>query len=294
MRSRNTSFFDLLIFYGTLTAFVGSVIAVFIFLLLPTQKQQEDEYTEQVPEVLTQPLTTDTWALFDTKTGIVLAGKNLDAERPIASVSKLFTAVAVMKSDKQNDAFTITEADISTEGRSGKLQYGEMVTPYMLLFPLLIESSNDAATAIARYLDDEFKAVVSKTTESLALTHTRINEPSGLSPKDISSARDLALFYSYVARTYPHILDITRLKMYVALRTGYINNNPAAAIPSFSGGKHGFTPEAGKTFVGAFHNEKTGAEIGVVLLGSTDLLHDIEILKTQGVQFANASDIMTP
>ncbi len=290
MLPQRTSFFDIVIFYGTLTTFVAAVVGVFLFLLLPTHTEQVKESTP-VSTVLTQPLTTDTWGVFDPETGAVLTGENLDTERPIASVSKLFTAYVVMESEKKDEAFTITAADIATPGRSGKLTYGEMVTPYTLLFPLLIESSNDAAVAISRYMGDEFDTRIHTVAETLALSHTTITEPSGLSARDISSVRDLATFYTYLAKNEPHILDITRLPIYIALRDGYMNNNPAVHIDTYKGGKHGFTDEAGRTFVGAFTGEN-GKNIGVVLLGSTDLLHDIEILRAQGAKFALSSDIM--
>ena len=291
MRKRSTSFFDIVVFYGTLTTLVAAVLSVFLFMFLPTHTEQITESTAVATTTLSQPLTTDTWGVFDPETGVILSGENLDAERPIASVSKLFTAYVVMESDKKDDAFTITAADVATLGRSGKLSYGEMVTPYTLLFPLLIESSNDAAVAISRYMGPEFDAHIRSVTETLALSHTRIVEPSGLSARDISSVRDLAIFYAYLAKNEPHILDITRLPIYIALRDGYMNNNPAVKIDSYKGGKHGFTDEAGRTFVGAFEGEN-GKDVGVVLLGSTDLLHDIEILRTQGAKFAIASDIM--
>lgn len=290
MRPRSISFFDGVVFYGTLTAFVSAVIGVFVFLLLPTDEKQVEESVPVVTAV-SQPLTTDTWGVFDPETGMVITGENLDTERPIASVSKLFTAYAVMESPKKDDAFTITASDVATLGRSGKLSYGEMVTPYTLLFPLLIESSNDAAVAISRYMGAEFNTQIQSVTEALSLSHTTIVEPSGLSAHDISSVRDLATFYTYLAKNEPHILDITRLPIYIAPRDGYMNNNPAVHIDTYKGGKHGFTDEAGRTFVGAFEGEN-GKDVGVVLLGSTDLLHDIEILRTQGAKFALSSDIM--
>lgn len=275
--------------YGVSTAFVSSLLIILVLLYIPVPEKKEP-HTAEHSVTISQPLTTDTWGIFDLKTGAILDGKNLDEVRPIASVSKLFTALAVMKSAKQNDAFTITASDVNTEGQSGKLHYGEMVTPYTLLFPLLIESSNDAATAIARYLGDEFSTTVTDARESLMLTHTNISEPSGLSSDDTSSVRDLARAFAYIANAHPHILDITRLKMYVALHTGYINNNPAVEFDSYIGGKHGYTPDAGKTFVGAFHTSNT--DLGLVLLGSSDLKHDIEILQAYGGTIIASSDIL--
>jgi D-alanyl-D-alanine carboxypeptidase len=235
--------------------------------------------SEAVPEItapLPTNLTTDTWGVFDTKIGKVLYGNNIDKTMPIASVTKLFTAYAVIQSERKDVAFTITESDIRTEGRSGKLEFGEKVTPYQLLFPLLIESSNDAGEAIRRKLGDEFPRAVSTVKEELALKSTTITDATGLSNKNVSTVYDLALLFAYLKRTEPHLVDITSLKNYIQEDTGYINNNPLRTFASYTGGKHGYTESAGRTFVGTFEVGKDGKEIGIVLLKSADLKADVE------------------
>jgi D-alanyl-D-alanine carboxypeptidase len=184
----------------------------------------------------------------------------------------------------KDTVFTITYADLAPEGRAGKLVYGEQVTPYSLLFPLLIESSNDAGEAIKRFLGTEFDTSLHDIETELALTETHIVDGSGLSAQNTSSPHDLARLYAYLKKTHPHILDITQLDTYIGPRTGYVNNDPAHSLPNFVGGKHGYTPEAGKTFVGSFIVPDSKREVGIVLLGSNDLLSDIEKLL--------ASDIM--
>ncbi len=227
--------------------------------------------------VLHEPteLTTDTWGIFDPKTGEIIEGNNTHSPRPIASVTKLFTAYAALESDKREEPTTITWADLGTEGRAGKLYYGEKTTPEALLFPLLIESSNDAGEAIKRTLGREFSDSIDQVKNELALEHTTIVDASGLSAHNVSEVSDLARFYSYVRKTHPHIIDITQLRMYISEDAGLINNNPARTLESFTGGKHGYTDEAGRTFVGTFTVTPDGKEVGVVLLGSKDLLKDI-------------------
>lgn len=225
------------------------------------------------------------WALFDPKTGEILSGTNKEESYPIASVTKLFIAETVLRSPEKDTTFAITYADLGTEGRAGKLVYGEQVTPYTLLFPLLIESSNDAGEAVRRFLGKEFDVSIQDIENQLVLKQTHIVDGSGLSAQNTSSAHDLAILYAYIKNTHPHILDITQLGTYIGPRTGYVNNDPARSLSNFVGGKHGYTPEAGKTFVGSFILPDSKREIGIVLLGSDDLLHDIEKLL--------ASDIMT-
>ncbi len=289
------SFVRGLLAYGVFTVIASAVMVTLVLVYLPTSSAipEPTEYTVQHTTV-TQSLTTDTWGIFDPRTGTILKGENLDTSRPIASVSKLFTALCVMMSEKQYEPFTIRFSDIETEGRSGKLQAGSRMSPYELLFPLLIESSNDASVAIARFTGDACTTSVSTVSESLSLSHTRIAEPSGLSAKNTSTVRDLSVFFSYLYDAQPHLLDISRLPVYVASSTGYVNNNPAVHMDAFIGGKVGFTPEAGHTFLGAFGDSDRGREVGVVLLGSTDLEHDLQILSREGEKIVNASAILSP
>jgi D-alanyl-D-alanine endopeptidase (penicillin-binding protein 7) len=220
-------------------------------------------------------LTTDTWAVFDTTTGDIQYGKNIETVRPIASITKLFTAYMVLYTDGQSAETTITQDDINTEGAFGKLKSGETLTLGSLMFPLLLESSNDAGTAIARTFGPLYAEAVGWALSNLNLTDTRIVDGTGLSQEDVSSPRDLARFFTLLKGTYPHITDITQLRVYITNKRGLVNNNPARAFSNFTGGKQGFTPEAGKTFVGSFILPKSNREVGIVLLGSKDLGTDI-------------------
>lgn len=239
-------------------------------------------------------LTTDTWGIFDPHTGTLIAGHGVDTPLPIASISKLFTAEAVLESTKKDTSFVISDADMYTEGRAGKLMSGTETTPYQLLFPLLIESSNDAAEAIHRALGVEFDHSIEYVTSTLPLKHTSIRDASGLSPQNVSTVADLSLFYAYLKSTHPHILDITQLRMYVGEDTGYVNNNPGRKLDTFTGGKQGFTDEASRTFVGSFILPDSGREIGVVLLKSDDITQDIQILLQYSAGMYVTSDILSP
>lgn len=281
-----------LLLYGGLTAgFSAIIISVALFYIPDVQTETHTASVQNA--VVSQPLTTDTWGIFDPSTGNVLASNNGNTVRPIASISKLFIALAVMQSDKQHDTFTIRESDVNTEGMSGKLYVGEKISPYELLFPLLIESSNDAAVALARYINGGFEKTMSDAVATLPLPHTTIVEPSGLSARNTSTIKDLATFFTYVKHTHPHLFDITRLHMYLSTNTGYVNNDPASSLGTFMGGKNGYTDEAGRTFVGAFQSESGKAEIGIVILGSTDLMHDISTLLKQGEKIQKSSAILS-
>lgn len=230
-------------------------------------------------EVVRPVLTTTTWGIFDPKTGKVIDGNDTDTAHPIASVSKLFTAYATLKSERRTLPTRITWADVNTEGRAGKLTSGDFLSPQELLYPLLIESSNDAGVAIERALESDFSVLLAELIQQLKLTDTHIEEATGLDAKNVSSVADLAKFYYHLQRTYPHVIDITKLKMYVNEEVGLINNDPARQFESFSGGKHGYTAEAGRTFIGTF-TLQNGTDVGLIILGSTELHKDIESLLT--------------
>ncbi len=218
-------------------------------------------------------LTTSTWGVFDPFTGSVRYGSDVDTVTPIASITKLFTAYAVLESGKGPSTTRILWSDVNAEGRAGKLVYNETYTLDELLFPLLIESSNDAGTALARVLGEQYSEVIATLSQSESLTATHIADGTGLSKDNTSTIRDLARFYAHVSERYPRITDITQLRMYLGQHGGLLNNDPLRTFPEFRGGKHGYTPEAGKTFVGTF-SLSSGRQVGIVLLGSTDLEKD--------------------
>ncbi len=253
-----------------------SVIVVFALVLFVQSLEYFVPENQSAQTNAPQSLTTDTWGIFDTETGAILTGSNIDARLPIASITKLFTAEATMKSTVKDIPFIIEYLDISSEGRAGKLTLGEYMSPYELLFPLLLESSNDAGEAIRRHLEDEFALSVEATIETLRLNDTEIIDATGLSNGNVSTIENLARYYTYVRKTYPHIIDVTQLVTYIGKNTGYINNNPARSFSNFTGGKHGYTEEAGRTFVGTFSRKNGEGEIGIVLLHSTDVASDIE------------------
>lgn len=280
-----------------------SILSIFVacFMIFMTSHMYakgEARSTIQPERVVSTPMpetiTADAWGIFDPKTGEVVVGKNIQMPHKIASVTKLFTAAVVMESEKKDEEFEIISSDVNTEGRAGKLIAGTKTTSYDLLFPLLLESSNDAGTAISRHVGASFQASIDDIIQTLKLSKTSISEATGLSSKNVSTISDLAVFYAYLKSEYPHILDITELYTYIDERTGYGNSNPARTLSSFTGGKQGYTDEAGRTFVGTFTLPETSIEIGIVLLKSKDLLNDIQDIIAYSKSSQTTSDILVP
>ncbi len=219
--------------------------------------------------------------IFDVETGEVLVEQNADAVLPIASVTKLVAASALMKNDILKEEGVVTAADVAADGRAGKLVPGNQYTYRELLFPLLLESSNDAAAVFMRATKGEVLKDMGALALKLQMKETVFADVSGLSDKNVSSVSDLGKFLTYLAKEDKRTLDITRLEQYVGPHTGWINNSPVKD-KSYRGGKHGYTLAANRTLVALFAEEfeSESRVLGYIILGSGDLASDTALLRT--------------
>lgn len=226
-------------------------------------------------------LSAKSWLVFDVEMGEVLYEYNADDPLPIASVTKLATAARFLEEGNIDATTTIAWSDVITDGRAGKLSAGEVYTNHELLFPLLLESSNDAASTLER-VDAALLERMNSYAEELSLDSTSFKDGSGLSDQNVSTARDLLVLSRHIFITEPHIFDVTRVKEYYSEDNGWINNNPFVDDPSYRGGKHGFTYEANRTVVAFFDELINGGSVrtlGYILLGSDDLEGDMSALR---------------
>ncbi len=251
------------------------VVAADTNAIATTPEEPETEEVERI-EVEVDDIGAEAYAIFDVETGTVLTSQNAEEKRPIASVTKLFSAATVLDDALLEEATEITWNDIETEGRAGKLVAGEEYTNRELLWPLLLESSNDAAAALER-ANPNLLAEMNQLASSRGLDTFNFADASGLSAENTASAQDLAILTAELYRTEPHLFDITQLPQYVGEETGWVNNNPFIHDEAYRGGKHGFTYEAGRT--GVFIFDEGERTLGYVVLGSDDLVADITKLR---------------
>ena len=87
----------------------------------------------------------------DLNTGEIIISKNQDQKSPMASVSKLMTAYVSTQIMQKDDTVTISKKALETQGTNGELKLGQKIKTTDILYPLLLESSNDAAEAIAEH-----------------------------------------------------------------------------------------------------------------------------------------------
>lgn len=195
---------------------------------------------------------------------------------PIASVTKLLTTVVLIEDIGIHKKIPITKNAIATEGTAGDFRSGETYEGQDLATIMLLSSSNDAAVAIQDYAggNEVFSKMLNAKAASIGMNDTSFSDPSGLSPKNLSTANDLIKLARYIAEKHPEILSWTRLQSFLVQPTNSIesrvvyNINPFAKDFSFLGGKTGTSPEARENLL-AFFTYKNERVI-CVILGSRD------------------------
>ena len=151
----------------------------------------------------------------DLNTGEVILSKNQEDKFPIASISKLMTALVANLVMKSDDTTKVSKKAINTKGTNGELKFGEKIKISTLLYPLLLESSNDAAEVIAEYFTrDSFIAKMNEQTNILKMSGTVYEDPSGLSSNNQSTVSDIFKLTGYLNKEKIEILQITTKKSY--------------------------------------------------------------------------------
>jgi len=255
-------------------AYVGMPIIVFENDFIP------DNFLHRPSE---PELTANAYLVADLNNHYVFLKHNQDAVLPIASITKMMTSLVVIGYINLDHQITVPEnATIRTS--KPRLKKGESFSAYNLLFPLILESSNEAAETLASRLGrSRFITLMNKKADSIGMSLTQFDDPSGLSAENKSSAVDLFNFTRYMYHNRSFILRIAsgRLMDSVYGRPVFRNlenYNLFGDDPSFFGGKTGQTTAAGETFLGVFEIEFSGQTrpVAVIVLGSQNSRADIE------------------
>ena len=240
----------------------------------------------------------------DLNTGEVILSKNQDEKFPIASISKLMTALVTREITNSNDTAQVSKKTLNTEGKNGGLKVGEKIKITDLVYPLLLESSNDAAEIIAeRFGRDIFIRKMNEVAENLQMSKTSYEDPSGLSPKNQSSVSDIFKLAGYLNQQKgdltPSILQITTLRSFSNKKHNWSNISQFLHKDGYIGGKSGYTDEAKQTVVSLFSlplGKLDSRPISIVLLQSQDRYKDVEnILKylKKNIYYGGQADVNT-
>lgn len=215
--------------------------------------------------------------VIDADTHEVLLDKNAQAVLPIASLTKLMTSLVVVEAALPLDEMlTVTQDDVDTEkGSRSRLRVGTQLTRGEMLHLALMSSENRAANALGRHYpggEAAFVSAMNAKAQLLGMADTRYVEPTGLSSRNQSSAKDLALLVS-AASQHPLISELSISPSYqvaVGHRTlQYHTTNRLLLNPSWEIGlqKTGYISEAGRCLV--MQARMAGRKLIMVFLDST-------------------------
>jgi D-alanyl-D-alanine carboxypeptidase (penicillin-binding protein 5/6) len=227
-------------------------------------------------------LAANSYLVGDIETGEIIFSKNENKVLPIASITKLMTAVVADESIGLSKEVRVTESAISTYGEQGKLLEGETYTIDEILYPLLLESSNDAAEVIAESaIRNTFINSMNQKSREVEMYNTHFGDPSGLSPQNISTVSDLFKMLQYIEKYREYIFEITAKKRYELGKKVWFNNSKFRSDDDYYGGKNGYTDIAWKTQVTIFDMDISGEakKIAFIILKTDDIEGDIYGLK---------------
>ena len=231
----------------------------------------------------------------DGKTKIIFE-KNISQIRPIGSLTKLFTAFVAIENYDLNQKTKISKRAVETEEITGQFREGEVLTVKELLYSALVESSNDAARALAEIMGEQkFVSLMNKTAQEAGLKYTHFVDPIGLDPDypdqgyNYSTAKDLASFINYLlleSKENPSLTEIFKIartsEHEVVLANGKKHHKAYATVkllnkfPNIFAGKTGQTPKAKQCLLVVIPAPSNNGYIINVVLGSNSRFPTME------------------
>jgi D-alanyl-D-alanine carboxypeptidase (penicillin-binding protein 5/6) len=235
-------------------------------------------------------VTAESWIVFDATDGVVLASHNADEVRPMASTTKMMTALVAIEQSQPDQIVTVSQRAAEIGEAEIGLTAGEQFPIAELIDTMIIRSANDAAIAVAETVGGDvetFVALMNQRASELGLTRTSFVNPHGLDAEGhVSTARDL-LRLGLAAMANPRFREAASRRE-VALtpapdgtpRVAASTNELLKTYEGAVGVKTGFTFQAGLVLVAAA--ERDGRAIYAVVMGS----------EGQGAHFSDASALL--
>jgi len=233
----------------------------------------------------------------------VLEGKNESKRLPMASTTKIMTAIILCETVEDMEQTIVTTKEMVTvEGSSMGLLEGDTVSYEALLYGLLLSSGNDAANTIAISLCGNIKgfvALMNAKAAELGLKNTCFETPSGLDGDNhYTSAYDLAIIAAYALKN-PRIAKVVASKEAVLYygnppyRRRITNHNKLiGSYPGAIGVKTGFTKKSGRCLVSAV--EREGATLIVVTLNAANDYENHKFLYDRNFSKLEKTELMAP
>ena len=252
------------------------IILVIVFLAGKTLAAQDD--ASKFIGLKGNPKLKSASAIVLDRQGNLIYGKDVDTVRPIASITKLMTAMVVLDANLDlEQKVTITKEDRDLIRLTGsRLEYGASLTRREMILLALMSSENRAATALGRTYPggmDNFITHMNRKARGLGMQNSTFADPAGLRAENVSTAADLAIMVE-AAEGYPLITEAsttTRMEVRPYSRRGpvvYGNTNRLLKNKSWDIelSKTGYINEAGRCLVMQANIE--GEDVSIVLLNS--------------------------
>ncbi len=232
--------------------------------------------TDEINSGIAKPEITGRSALvYDLTTKKVLYEKNPMEKLPMASLTKIMTAIIALENPKKDNKYYVTNQDIVGEDSAG-LTAGETYTLNDLMYAMILHSANDAAETFASNYSggrDAFIKAMNEKAKALGLSNTNFTNPSGLEGdgQQYTTAYDLLVMTTYALNNFQEFRNVSSTFEYTIPYTKshkeiYLENetNLLTSYPGVQGVKTGYTDEAGLCLV-TYLNYGGHQIIGVIL-----------------------------
>lgn len=254
--------------------------------------EEQGVQEEETPEEVFPGVSSNAAVLMDRETRRVLYAKNAERRRPMASTTKIMTALVALEEGKLQEKVTVSEEAASMSGSSVYLEEGEEKTLEELLYGLLLRSGNDAAVAIAEHVGgsvEEFSRIMTRRARDLGAKNTSFKNPHGLHHEEhYTTAYDMALITSHALENevFSRIASSPwAVITWPGQQWDRVLRNQNLLLGRYEGAdgvKTGWTTPAGRCFVGS----ATRAEwqLVAVVLNAPQMWEDTEVLLDYGYQ----------
>ncbi len=222
--------------------------------------------------------------------GEVIWSKNADERLPMASTTKIMTALVAIEQGEISKEVAVNGVACGVEGSSVYLTEGEILTLEDLLYAVMLESANDAAAAIACEIGgsiEHFAEMMNETAEKIGLSDTHFMNPHGLDdPEHYTTARDLARLTNYALQNETFSKIVSTYKKTIPLRGDegvrlLLNHNRLLKqYDDVIGVKTGFTKRSGRCLVSAARRD--GMTVVAVTLNAPDDWRDHRLMQEYG------------
>lgn len=211
--------------------------------------------------------------VIELSTGKILEEKNANLRLPMASTTKIMTALIIVEECNLDEEITVPREAVGVEGSSIYLKYDEKISVKDLVYGLMLRSGNDSAAALAIHHSgslDKFVGRMNERARELGANDTNFTNPSGLpDPKHYTTAKDLAQI-ACTAMKNETFAKVVSTKNYNGNYRSFVNKNKILSkLEGANGVKTGYTTKAGRCLVSSC--ERDGMTVVCVVLDCYDM-----------------------